>query len=68
MAASLDNESENVVHLKGTAANPARDPKQSVKEGKGSRGDKAAMDAYLIIALAWIGLIVLTYSLRYHNV
>lgn len=66
---SMQTESEKVVSLKGTAANPARDPKKMVAAAnKGSIGDKALMDAVVIVALCWIGLIGLWVSLRHHNV
>lgn len=53
--------------LAGTGNNPARDPKP-VKTGKGSIGDRALMDALIIVALAWAVLILLAYSLRHHNI
>lgn len=66
---SMQTESEKVTHLKGTPANPARDPKKLLAAGnKGSIGDKALMDAVVIVALCWIGLIGLWVSLRHHNV
>jgi len=62
-------EDEKIVHLVGTKANPARDPKSKAPvEGKGSIGDKAFMDAVIIIAAAWLFLIFLAYSLRHHNI
>jgi len=62
-------ETEKVVHLVGTKENPARDPKSKAPvEGKGSIGDKAFMDAVIIVAIAWAFLIFLAYSLRHHNV
>lgn len=66
---SMKTESEKVVDLKGTPANPSRDPKKLLASGnKGSIGDTALMDAVLIVALCWIGLIGLWTSLRHHNV
>lgn len=66
---SMQTESEKVVNLKGSPANPARDPKKLVASGnKGSIGDRALMDAVLIVALCWIALIGLYVSLRHHNV
>ena len=35
---------------------------------KGSVGDQALMDALMIVAAAWAILILLTFSLRHHNV
>lgn len=61
-------EPDNVVNLKGTSANPARDPKIIAKAGnKGSVGDKALMDAVVVVAVAWVLLVLLAYSLRHHN-
>lgn len=68
MAGSMTSEDEKVVHLKGTPANPARDPKKRPKEGRGSIGDKAFMDAVIIVALAWAFLLFLALSLRHHNI
>lgn len=66
---SMQTEHEKVVDLKGTSANPSRDPKKILSQGnKGSIGDKALMDAVLIVALCWIGLLGLWVSLRNHNV
>lgn len=66
---SMKTESENIVNLKGSPANPARDPKKIMAAGvKGSIGDKALMDAVLIVALCWVALIGLYVSLRHHNV
>ena len=54
--------------LAGTPGNPAHDPTRKDKQGKGSIGDKALMDAIIIVALAWALLFFLAYSLRHHNV
>lgn len=54
--------------LAGTAGNPAHEPKRAEKEGKGSVGDVALMDAVAIIVIAWVLLIALWFSLRHHNV
>lgn len=65
---NIATEPENVVQLKGTKANPARDPKRRSREGKGSIGDVAFMDAVVIVAIAWAFLLFLAFSLRHHNV
>lgn len=54
--------------LAGTKGNPAHDPTRKDKEGKGSIGDKALMDAVVMVVLAWLLLAFLAYSLRHHNV
>jgi len=54
--------------LAGTKGNPAHDPKRKDKESKGSIGDKALMDAIIIVVAAWALLLFLAYSLRHHNV
>ncbi len=54
--------------LAGMPGNPAHDPKRKDKEGKGSIGDKALMDAVVIVAVAWLFLIFLSFSLRHHNI
>ncbi len=59
-------ETPPVVQLVGTKANPAHEPK--AKDGKGSIGDKAFMDALYVIVLALALLGFLAYSLRHHNV
>ena len=64
----LSSENENVTELKGMPKNPGSDPKRKTpKEGKGSIGDQAFMDAVVIVAIAWLFLIFLAYSLRHHN-
>ena len=66
---SMKTESEKVVDLTGTPANPARDPKKILQRGnKGSIGDVALMDAVVIVALCWVALLGLWVSLRNHNV
>lgn len=35
---------------------------------KGTNGDKALIDAVIIVAIAWLILFFLAYSLRKHNV
>ena len=40
----------------------------AVPGSKGSTGDKALMDAVVIVAIAWIILFLLTFSLRSHNI
>lgn len=54
--------------LKGTAANPGRDPRKNPVTGKGSIGDQAFCDAVLIVVCAWLFLLLLAYSLRHHNI
>lgn len=54
--------------LKGTAANPGREPRKNAKTGKGSIGDQAFCDALIIVVCAWLFLIFLAYSLRHHNI
>jgi len=54
--------------LVGTARNPAHDPKVKDTSGRGSMGDKAFMDAVLIVVIAWLFLLFLFVSLRHHNV
>lgn len=62
-------EQTNVVNLKGTTANPARDPKVTAKAGnKGSIGDIALNDALIIVVVAWLILIFLVVSLRHHSI
>ena len=57
-----------VTHLAGTPKNPAREPSKRPRNGKGSIGDKAFMDAVIIVVVAWLFLLFLAYSLRNHNV
>lgn len=64
----MTSEDEKVVQLKGTPQNPARDPKKRTRDGKGSIGDVAFMDAVIIVAIAWAILLLLAVSLRHHNV
>ncbi len=54
--------------LAGTPGNPAHEPKKLAKEGKGSIGDKAFMDAVCIVVAAWLILLLFAYTLRHHNV
>lgn len=54
--------------LKGTKDNPAREPRKRALTGKGSIGDQALMDAVILVAIAWLVLVVLAYSLRNHNI
>lgn len=61
-------EPEKVVHLVGTQANPARDPKVKDAGGKGSVGDMALMDSIIVVVVAWAFLLFLAYSLRHHNI
>lgn len=56
------------VDLKGSPANPGRDPKVMAKNGRGSIGDKAFMDGLIIVVIAWVVLIFLYLSLRHHNI
>lgn len=64
----MATEDEKVTHLAGTPANPAREPRKKPRDGKGSIGDTAFMDAVIIVALAWAFLLFLAYSLRNDNV
>jgi hypothetical protein len=61
-------EKTNVVSLAGMPGNPAHDPTRKDKEGRGSLGDKALMDSIVIVAVAWLFLLFLAFSLRHHNV
>lgn len=54
--------------LAGTEGNPAHDPKARSKEGKGTVGDVALMDAIYIVVIAWVLLVALWFSLRHHNI
>lgn len=66
---NIATEPDNVTQLKGTAANPARDPKVTAKAGnKGSIGDVAFKDALIIVILAWVILLMLVFSLRHHSI
>lgn len=67
--ANIATEPDNVVNLKGTAANPARDPKVTAKAGnKGSVGDMAMNDALILVIVAWVVLLFLVFSLRHHSI
>jgi hypothetical protein len=55
-------------NLVGTKANPSRDPKSKDKAGKGSVGDRALMDAVMLVAAALALLVLLWYSVRNHNI
>ena len=68
MAGTLKEEEVPVVNLKGTPANPGREPRKRPLAGKGSIGDQAFMDAVIMVAIAWLFLVFLAYSLRNHNV
>jgi hypothetical protein len=61
-------EQEKVVQLVGSPANPAREPRKRPPTGKGSIGDTAFMDSVVIVALCWVALILLMFSLRSHNI
>jgi hypothetical protein len=61
-------ESEKVVNLVGTKDNPAREPRKRPGTGKGSIGDKAFIDSVIVVAIAWLLLLFLMYSLRAHNI
>jgi len=65
---NMKTEDEKVTHLAGTPQNPSRDPRKRPRDGKGSLGDTAFMDALIIVILAWAFLLFLAYSLRHHNV
>lgn len=62
-------EEEKSTRLVGSPDNPAREPQRKMpKEGRGSMGDKAFMDAVIIVGIAWLFLLFLAWSLRHHNV
>lgn len=61
-------ESEKVVSLVGTKDNPAREPRKRPSTGKGSIGDTAFIDGVIIVVIAWLVVLFLSYSLRAHNV
>lgn len=54
--------------LKGTAENPARDPKSGGPAGGATVGDMAFKDAVIMVSVCWVLLILLWYSVRHHNV
>lgn len=54
--------------LAGTKGNPAHEPKKKLQDGKGTIGDKALMDAVILVIACWVLLFLLWYSLRHHNV
>ena len=63
----MDKEPENgAPPLAGTKGNPAHDPTVK-REGQGTVGDRALMDAVFLVVLAWVLLLALWYSLRHHN-
>ena len=69
MAGNMATETEKGgLPLAGMPGNPAHEPRKASKEGKGSIGDRAFMDAVCIVAFAWLFLLFLAYTLRHHNV
>ena len=64
----MGTEQEKVASLVGTKENPAREPRKRPPTGKGSMGDVALMDSVIIVAVAWLFLLWLMWSLRSHNV
>jgi hypothetical protein len=68
MAGSMATEREPVTNLVGTRANPAPEPSRKRREPRGSIGEIAFRDACIIVAIAWLVVIFLAYSLREHNV
>lgn len=68
MNAGMATETPPVVALVGTKENPAREPRKRPMDGKGSIGDTAFKDAVVIVALAWVFLLFLYFTLRHHNV
>lgn len=65
---TIAQEVETRAELVGTPDNPARDPKSLPKEGKGTVGDTALMDALKLVIIAWALLLVLYLSLYRHSV
>lgn len=61
------DEGVNAPPLVGTQGNPARDPKASKNAMKGTVGDRAFMDAVMIVGGSWVLLFLIWYSLRNHN-
>lgn len=68
MAGQMMTEPELGPPLSGSPQNPAREPAKRKPAGRGTVGDTAFMDAVIIVAAAWLALLVLYYSLRNHNV
>lgn len=62
-----DNPQDQKNSLKGMPDNPGRDPKVMAKEGRGSIGDKAFVDAVIVVCVAWAVLLFFYFSLRHHN-
>lgn len=70
MARVMGMETEKVpeTNLVGTPGNPAPEPRRKrPKTGKGSDGDLAALDAIIIIGVAWAVILFLYWSLRQYN-
>lgn len=61
-------EQEKIVNLVGSPQNPAREPRKRPPSGKGSIGDNALKDGVMIVAICWVLLILLMFSLRSHNI
>lgn len=64
----MPTEPEGAPILAGLPGNAAHEPRKADKEGKGSIGDKALMDAVILVGLCWLFLLFLAYSLRHHNI
>lgn len=68
MAGTTETEESTRVDLKGSPANPARDPKKMTSADKSSVGYKALQDAIIIIAVAWLLVLFFYFSLRHFNI
>ncbi|HEY6020633.1 MAG TPA: hypothetical protein VIY48_12300 [Candidatus Paceibacterota bacterium] len=68
MAGNMETETDTRVDLKGTPANPARDPKKMTDADKSAVGYVALKDAILIIAVAWVIVLFFFFSLRHYNI
>ena len=63
-----DDGSAGRTDLKGTPANPARDPKKMTSADKSEVGYVAFKDALIIIGVAWALVLFFYFSLRNYNV
>ncbi len=68
MAGNMETETDTRVDLKGSPANPARDPKRMTDADKAQVGYVALKDAIVIIAVAWLIVLMLFFSLRHYNI
>lgn len=67
MAVNLDTESEKTYDLKGTPANPAKEPRMQGGAAK-TRGTVALNDALIFVGLCWAALFLIAFSLRSYNI